>query len=1296
MIRLYSQRNIGSREHEKAADFFASVGRKNIKLVSEWCYYIESSTSFSSHDIEILTWLFKSHENFAVRTFSVISSSAVIEIGSRQSFETAWSSAAVSITSACGIANITRIERSRRYNVAHELTKQQEELFVSIFADAMTEERYRAPLTSFSNKHARKVNEIFPLTKETYFESLAELSKNEGLGWDRDDIEFIGNLFVHTLRRNPSKAELFQIAQANSEHSRHWFFKGRLSIDGKEMDESLMEIVQTPWKKFPNNSLIAFCDDSSALRGKKVASIIPQYADKKSPYIPVRRTLHPTLTAETHNFPTGIAPYPGAATGTGGRIRDNEAVGRGGHVIASAAAYCVGNLHIPGYTLPWENDGWQHPKNLASPLSILIQASNGASDYGNCFGEPVIAGFVRTGGIYSTTEYRSWLKPIMYTAGIGQIDDQHIHAESPMRNMLLILLGGPSYRIGIGGGSASSISTEAARDSLDFRAVQRGNPEMGQRLNRVIRSCIEMAENNPLKKIVDLGAGGACNALTELLYSSGGKINLDAFPLGDKSLSILELWINESQERIAALIHPYSYQQILSICKRERVMIALVGIVTKSGEIHVTYEKGAKTAVRLPLEHILGNLPQKTFHLKSTAKNHRPFSAPKDFSFRNALLHVLRLPSVGSKRFLTTKVDRSVTGLVARQQCIGPNHLPLSDFGLVAQSHFAQSGIAFALGEAPLKGLISAAACARMAVSEMLLNMAGARIGNIESIKCSANWMLAAKETDGDGAWLHEAVCALRDICIALGIAIDGGKDSLSMASNAINPDGKEEKVLAPSQLVVAGYAPVPNIKTHITPDIKRRGSHLILIDPSEGSNRIGGSALAQISGQTGDTCPDIDDPKALASAFKIAGILADKGLVLSMHDRSDGGLITAALEMAFAGNTGLTLSLCGEGDPIHEFFSEEAGLLIETSDINAVWSALIDHKSACDIKVIGKIPDGTEVKVVWNNSVLLTEDMTFLRATWEETSSAIDMLQANPLCVKSEQAAIKNLASPPYALLFTPKKTSDAHIYRRIKPAVAILREEGSNGDREMASAFFAAGFDPFDVTMTDFLQKKVALAQFRGIAFVGGFSFADVPQAGKGWAAIIRYNQFIKEQFRLFYERQDTFSLGVCNGCQLMAYLGVVGPQPWWGKKEFRFVQNTSERFESRFSTVRIEKSPSIFFRGMTDSILGIWVAHGEGRIYAKKQKTISQLVQKNLVPLRYTDNNGEATEQYPYNPNGSPHGIAAVCSPDGRHLAMMPHPERTFITWQWPWMPESWKKMDASPWLRLFQNAYDWCMK
>ncbi len=1272
------------------SDVRQRLGLQIREMLTEWCFYIQVNTALTRKEKWLLTETFES-ANSSDQT-SLSHCPTVLEVGPRLNFETAWSSTAVSIWQACGLQKVVRMERSVRFGLSEKLTTEQQTTFLIPLHDRMTQVQHLQPLGSFETGLRPEPIHIIPLKKEG-IEALQTINRELGLSMDQQDLEMYYDLFVHQLQRNPTDAELFQLGQANSEHSRHGFFRGILIIDGQPVDENLMDIVKTPWRVNPQNSLIAFCDDSSVIQGFLITTLIPVQPGKASAFTLRQRTYHPTLTAETHNYPSGVSPHPGAETGTGGRIRDNQAVGRGGHVVAGGAAYCVGNLHIPGYDLPWEQDDWSHPAFLASPSEILIQASNGASDYGNCFGEPVIYGFTRSFGVNLPDGYRSWFKPIMYTVGAGQIDDQHVTKGKPEKGMLVVQVGGPAYRIGMGGGARSSDIQTVDTAVLDFNAVQRGAPQMEQRMNRLVRACIEMGNDNPFISIHDLGAGGDCNALPELVDSAGAIINLRAIPLGDQSLSVLEYWGNESQERNAFLIWPDRFEQIKEICNREGIPCVIVGQITGDGWLILHDENDGTTPVNLPLDRILGEIPPKTFELKRISPKLVPLQLPDNLSVKDALMRVLRLTSVGSKRFLTTKVDRSVTGLIAQQQCVGPNQLTLSDFAVITQSHFGLTGVALSLGEQPIKGLISPQAMAHMAVAEALLNMAGVVITDLSHIRCSANWMLAAKEP-GEGAWLYDAACALRDICLNLGVAPDGGKDSLSMATKTPTPDGGSQIVKAPGELVIANYAPVKDIRKKVTPDLKTPGNTLLFIDLANGKNRLGGSALAQVFGQVGDDCPDLEDVNLLLRTFKTVQELIQKGLIVSVHDRSDGGLIVTLLEMAFAGNVGLDINLHNNSQPIETLFSEELGLVIECENTKEVSTIFEDRR--VPVQNIGQVASkGRQIVIKHNDTELLNERMTMLRRIWEETSSQIDKHQANPDCVKEESHINAVLVtSPVYQLNFSPQLISEQVLKAPSKPKVAILREQGSNGDREMTSAFYLAGFEPWDVTTTDLVSGQVHLDDFQGVAFVGGFSFADVLDAGKGWAGVIRFNKQVSEQFHRFYNRSDTFSLGVCNGCQLMALLGWI---PWPDlpdKDQPRFIRNRSERFESRFSTVKVMPSPAIMLGGMEKSILGIWVAHGEGRLHIPKNGMLKEITRKGLAPLRFVDDKGCPTITYPLNPNGSPLGITALCSEDGRHLAMMPHPERTFLLWQWPWLPESFKELKVSPWLQLFQNAYKWC--
>jgi phosphoribosylformylglycinamidine synthase len=1210
-------------------------------------------------------------------------------------FTTAWSTNAVSVCHACGLAKVTRIERSRRYRLIADPEILPADRFLPEVHDRMTECPYPAPLETFETGIAPEPVHVVPLIEEG-IPALEKINARLGLGLDAWDIDYYHDLFVRDLKRNPTDVECFDLSQSNSEHSRHWFFRGKLVVDGTKIPETLMRIVKAPLAANRANSVIAFRDNSSAIEGYRIATILPEHPGRLSRFKKSNVKYHLIFTAETHNFPSGVAPFPGAETGTGGRIRDVQATGRGGLVVAGTAAYCVGNLRIPGYRLPWEDLSFQYPDNLASPLRIEIEASNGASDYGNKFGEPVIQGFTRALGLrLPDGERREWIKPIMFTGGIGQMDARHVEKGTPRKGMLVTKIGGPAYRIGLGGGAASSMIQGENVAELDFNAVQRGDAEMEQKVNRVIRACVEMGDKNPIVSIHDQGAGGNCNIVKEIIYPAGARIDVRKIQSGDATLSVLELWGAEYQEQNALLLRPESAALFEAMCRREKVPCAFIGTITGDGRIVLHDETDGSAPVDLDLEKVLGDMPQKKFRLDRVPPKLEPLALPRNLTVRAALDRVLRLVSVGSKRFLTNKVDRSVTGLVARQQCAGPLQLTVSDVAVVAQSHFGPTGAAIAIGEQPVKTLIDPAAMARLTVGETLTNLVWAKISRLQDVKCSGNWMWAAK-LPGEGSRLYDAAVALRDIMIALGIAIDGGKDSLSMAAK-VGAGETTETVKSPGTLVISAYAPCPDITKVATPDIKRPGrSRLLFIDLGQGRDRLGGSALAQVYRQIGDTSPDVDDPQLLKRAFDAVQGLIAKGLVLAGHDRSDGGLVTTLLEMAFSGNCGFDIAAEGAA-PLPFLFSEELGLVLEYLPKNekAIASRLARAKVPC--RILGATTAAKRIKVKVDGRIVLDEDMRALRSVWEETSHRLERLQAEPACAAQEKRNIHDRPGPSFTLSFAPKTAPPAVLRRRMKPAVAVIREEGSNSDREMTSAFHQAGFEAWDVTMTDLLDGAVDLARFRGVAFPGGFSYADVLDSAKGWAGVIRFNRGVFEQFGKFYERPDTFSLGVCNGCQLMALLGWI---PWQGtpdKDQPRFIHNLSGRFESRFSTVRIYPSPAVMLRGMAGSTLGIWVAHGEGRAQFPKKAILRKVESLSLAPVRYVDDRRRPTMQYPFNPNGSTNAIAALCSPDGRHLAIMPHPERTFLKWQWPWMPEEWKRtLKASPWLRMFLNAREWCEK
>ncbi|MCK4355098.1 phosphoribosylformylglycinamidine synthase [Candidatus Parcubacteria bacterium] len=1261
----------------------------------EYCFNVEVSKKLTQSQKFVLKQILS--DGFlsdSVKTKSSLDfkNKKIIEIGPRLNFATAFSTNAVSICHVAGLKNVLRIEKSKRYAISLQSDSSE---FIKKNYDRMTESHYLKPLEKFrTNIKPKKVYTI-PLLKDG-ISAIKKINKEMGLGMDEWDEKFYYDLFAKDLKRDPTNVECFQLGQANSEHSRHWFFNGKLIIDKKEIPETLFDIVRAPIGANKENSIIAFKDNSSAIKGNEIITIIPEAPGKASALKKEKLNYDITFTAETHNFPSGVAPFPGAETGTGGRIRDGQATGKGSLIVAGTAGYCVGNLNIPKYKLPWEDKNFTYPNNLASPLKIEIQASNGASDYGNKFGEPLIQGFTRSFGIrLPNKERREWLKPIMFTGGVGQINRRHTEKEAPQKGMIIIQIGGPAYRIGTGGGAASSMIQGENLAELDFNAVQRGDAEMEQKMNRVIRACVEMGKNNPIISIHDQGAGGPCNVLTELVEPAGGKVEIRNINVGDKTLSVLEIWGAEYQERNALLIKSSKIEKFDKMCKREKVKYERLGEITEDGRITVYDRKDNSFPVNLELSKILGKMPQKTFKDETQTSNLDNLKLPEKLNFKKALENVLRLVSVGSKRFLTTKVDRSVTGLIARQQCCGPLQLTVSDVAVIAQSHFGNTGAAIAIGEQPIKTLVNCEAGARMSVGEALTNLVWAKIEKLGNIKCSANWMLAAK-LPGEGINLYYAAAAMRKIMIDLGIAVDGGKDSLSMAAKV-----GDEIVKSPNELTISAYADMADINKVITPDIKKPGkSELWLIDIGNNKNRLGGSALAHSLGQIGNESPDVDDSDVLKRSFCAIQQMIDEKIILSGHDRSDGGLITTILEMAFAGNCGVDISFkLSPDDILPYYFNEELGLVVEV-DLNnrKKFTGIIKKHNLENItSLIAQTFANQKIKIVSGDNIILNENMLDLRQLWEETSHQLNKLQTEKKQAIEEKRNIYERKNPQYKIAFVPKQMPQKILEKKEKIKIAIIREEGSNGDREMSSAFYMAGFEPWDVTMSDLLNNKINLDDFRGIAFVGGFSYADVLGSAKGWASTIRFNDKLKNIFDAFYNRKNTFSLGVCNGCQLMSLLGWVPAKDVEDKKQPRFIKNNSARFESRWVTVKISQSPAIMLKNMENSVLGIWVAHGEGRLSFPNNQLLKNAIDKKLTPLSYVDDNGNSTEKYPFNPNGSPQGITALCSEDGRHLAMMPHPERTFLKWQWPWMPEKMKKeLQASPWLKMFQNARKWCEK
>lgn len=1259
-------------------------------------FYIETTGPLSPSELAKLLWLISETFEPAKTGFSSTFKRevCVVEIGPRRSIETPFSSNAVSICHSMGLARVVRLERTKRFRIEEG---DEASSIIAQHLDRMTEEVYPPELENFDTGVQPEDVQVIDVLGLGPL-ALEQANQRLGLGMDGQDIAYYHELFAEILRRNPTDVELFQLGNANSEHSRHWYFRGEIVIDGVAMPKTLFDIVQQPLGALGDNnrSLVAFRDNAGAMEGFETRLLLPVEPGQPSEMQVCEQVVHLTCTAETHNHPTFVAPFPGAQTGSGGRIRDNSAVGRGGIVGSGVAGYFVGNLFIPGHTIAGEVVGQEKPSQYASPLEILVEGSNGVSSYGNEFGEPLIGGFCRTFGQEVGGEWREPRKPILYTGGVGHLFGQHVSKELTEVGMLIVRIGGPAYPIGMGGGSASSMMQGENDETLDFNSVQRGNAEMENRVNRVIRACVELGGDNPISSIHDQGAGGPSNVLTELLEPLGGTISIRDIVLGDKTMSILQRWGAEFQEGYGLLIRPEQIELFKSICERERVNCEVLGEVDGSGHVVVEDTQNKTTPVNLNLEHILTNMPQKTFRSERQSFELTPLALPK-ISIWEAIQAVFTLPSVGSKGYLVHKVDRSVTGLVAQQQCCGVAQIAIGNVGINAQSHFGLTGTASAIGEQPVKMLIDPQAGARMAVGEMLTNMASAYVTNINDIRCRANWMWAAKQPH-EGPLIYDAANAMAGLMVAIGIAVDGGKDSLSMAATVSG-----ELVKAPGSLVIFGYAPVPDITKGVTPDIKQPGqSKLMLIDLGQGKNRLGGSALAQAFNQLGDESPDVDNPKLLKDAFLAVQKMIDEGVVLALHDRSDGGLVTAVAEMCMASRCGFDLSVPRDRDALASLFAEELGFVLEVHAADKERVLEICQVLDVPVSMIGETRAWAVCSIYHGKKTLWSGTTALLRKWWEATSAKLEALQSTPACAEEEYTmhdgrrlpGVNN--TPSYTLSFTPKETAGDILEAVDKPRVAVLREEGTNGDREMQAALAAAGLAPWDVTMSDLLAGRVDLDQFRGIVFAGGFSYMDVFGSAKGWAGTILFNGKLQEMFDRFYAREDTFSLGVCNGCQLMALLGWV---PWKGiasKEQPRFIQNISGRFESRWVQVEVLPSPSILLSGMEGSRLGVWVAHGEGRLVYPNEAIARQVQEQQLAPLAYIDPHGMQTGDYPYNPNGSPMGVTALCSSDGRHLAMMPHPERCFRLWQWPWMPASWQRLEASPWLQMFQNARTWCME
>lgn len=1190
-----------------------------------------------------------------------------------------WASKATDIVQNCGLEIINRIERGLLwfFEDTPNLTD-----ILPLLHDKMTELALPSAQIIKINQlldkaehlifdhHSAKTLQTISLLEEGKI-ALEKANQELGLALSPDEIDYLEENFKK-LQRNPSDAELMMFAQANSEHCRHKIFNADWIIDGKEQNSSLFSMIRNTHQMNKGKVLSAYKDNAAVMQGFETKSFYSTNGD----YSYHSQKVHILMKVETHNHPTAISPFAGAATGSGGEIRDEGATGRGSRAKAGLTGFSVSHLKIPDYSKRWE-DNYGTPSRMASALDIMIDAPIGGCAFNNEFGRPNICGYFRNFEIDFDGKRRGYHKPIMLAGGLGWITEKNIEKQQIPVDGLLIVLGGPAMLIGLGGGAASSVNAGQSAEILDFASVQRGNPEMQRRCQEVIDTCHRLGVENPILAIHDVGAGGLSNALPELLHDSnrGGIIDLRKILSADPSLSPMEIWSNEAQERYVLGIKPEDLAMFSKLCERERCLFAVVGKATENQQLIV--KDGDTHIIDMPLQVLLGKPPK----MLRNVKHLTPKTTDLDFAnfnWQEAAKNVLNFPTVANKSFLVTIGDRSVTGLIVKDQMVGAWQVPVADCAVTATGFYGQTGEAMAMGERTPLALLDAPASGRMAICEALTNLAAAPIDEMQDIVLSANWMAACGQ-DGEDAALFDTVETVgMEICPALGIAIPVGKDSLSMKA-AWNDKNQAKSVTSPLSLIISAFARVSNINKCLTPELQRnQDTTLLLIDLGYGRDRLGGSILAQTFGQMGENPPDLEDVETLKYFFLTIQALNKENKLLAYHDRSDGGLWATLCEMAFATHCGLQIDLSYAFDPIAALFNEELGAVVQvkTSDI-----LKIKRRFRCPVQILGKINSTDQIEIKHAGKTLISETRIALQRIWSETSYQMQKLRDNPDCAQQEFDAI--LDNQNNGLFLKPTFELQAPMISTHRPKLAVLREQGVNGQNEMAAAFDRAGFACVDVHMSDILNGNISLADFKGFVACGGFSYGDVLGAGGGWANSIRFNSRAYNEFNTFFHRNDTFALGVCNGCQMMAQLHDLIPN---AENWARFVRNRSEQFEARLVMVEITDSPSILFQNMTGSQMPVVVSHGEGRAY------FSNEIPNQNIALRYIDNYGNPTEQYPFNPNGSPNGITGLTTHDGRFTIMMPHPERVFLTNRFSYFPQNWKH-EESPWLQLFYNARKW---
>jgi len=1245
-------------------------------LGAEFTHFIDSKNELSSEHTEQLNKLL----NYAPEV-DYSHSSDHLTITPRQGTISPWSSKASDIAHLCGLSELNRVERGITYHFDKTLNEDSTSKVLSIIMDRMTE----SFLKDSADAHLL-FDELTPKTSQSVDilsggkAALEQANNTLGLALSDVEIDYLIENFT-ALNRNPKDIELMMFAQANSEHCRHKIFNADWIIDDEAQAISLFGMIRNTYKAHPEGLLSVYSDNSAVMTGYESERF---FANKDGVYTSKTEQKAVLMKVETHNHPTAIAPDPGAATGSGGEIRDEGATGRGSKPKVGLCGFSVSNLKIPNSNQPWEVD-YGKPKQIVSALDIMIDGPLGAAAFNNEFGRPNICGYFRT---YeqktANNQVRGYHKPIMLAGGLGNIQEDHVEKGLISHGDKLIVLGGPAMLIGLGGGAASSVGSGEQSEDLDFASVQRANAEMQRRAQEVIDACANLGDENPIVSIHDIGAGGLSNGVPELVNDSekGAILELRNVPNDDKQMSPMEIWCNESQERYVLAINGDSVDLFKSICERERAPFAILGEATDERHLKMNDSHFGDSPIDLPMSVLLGATPKTLKNVNSIPNTELEFD-DVNIEVKEAIDRLLALPTVASKNFLITIGDRSVTGLVAREQMIGPWQVPVADCAVSLSDYVGYQGEAMSLGEKTPLGLSNAAAAARMSIGESLTNMMSIYVEDIHHISLSANWMCASG-FEGEDAKIYEAVKAIgMELCPALGLTIPVGKDSMSMRSSW-QDGGQEKSVTAPLSLIITAFSKIPDARKQITPLLqKETDSELLLIDLGFGKNRMGGSCLAQVYNQVGKTTPDLDDAQLFGNFFAVINELNHSSLIDAYHDRSDGGAIITLLEMAFASNCGLDIA---SSNTIGSLFNEELGCVIQVSIDNKarVLGALNKSGLSDCTSVIATINSDDTIRISDESGEIYSENRATLQQQWSSTSYEISKLRDNPQCAQSE---FDEILKPSNGLVIAPnfdinENVSAPYINVDVNPKIAVLREQGVNGHIEMAAAFTKAGFEAHDVHMSDILSGRVSLDTFRGLVACGGFSYGDVLGAGRGWANSILYNPCAKDQFSEFFHRDDSFALGVCNGCQMMSNLTEIipGTENWPS-----FERNASEQFEARFLSVEVQESKSLFFNGMAGSILPIVTAHGEG------QASFSSIVKENTIGIKYVDHQGNPTQTYPHNPNGSDSATAGLCNDSGRVTIVMPHPERVVRAIQNSYHPNDWQ--ERSPWLRMFENARVW---